>query len=340
MQHELGNLSRRTFAAGLIATAVTVNVIRTPAATAATTMKFGHDMPSGQPGADLGAQMWSAVKAETHGAVDVQAFPNSQLGSDPAMLQQLRSGAIQFMLCAGGILGAVVPVANIEGVGYAFKSPQEAWKTFDGALGAYIRKEAMAQNIVVFPKYFDNGMRQVTTSAKAIAAPADFAGLKIRTPPAKLLVDLFKALGASPSTINPAEMYVALQTHVVDASDNGLGLIETQRLYDVQKHLSLTNHSWAGYWLLANGDVWKTLSPSSKAVIARNADKYALMQRRANERYNEALVAKLRSQGMVVNTPPQAPFRAKLGVEYYAKYKRAFGDTAWSLLEKSVGKLG
>ena len=104
----------------------------------------------------------------------------------------------------------------------------------------------------------------------------DLNAFKIRTPPGELWVDLFKSLGASPTPINFSEVYTALQTKVVDGQENPSAVIETARLFEVQKYLSVTNHMWSAFRFLANGDAWKAFRRTFKTSSTRNAAKYAL----------------------------------------------------------------
>ena len=156
--------------------------------------------------------MWEAVKRETKGALDVKIFPNNQLGGELAQLSQLRSGAIQFMIMQGVSLSSVVPGVGMDGVGFAFRNAAQAESAYDGPMGAYLRKLIIDKGIFAMPRVFNFGMRQVTSSSHPIHNAGDFAGFKIRTPPAPISVDLFRSLGASPTPIQFPELYLALQT--------------------------------------------------------------------------------------------------------------------------------
>ncbi len=331
-------LSRARFAGAAAATLASIAVIRTKAAAAQFDYKYASNLPVDHPLNVRMHEMWNAVKAETGGRLDVTVFPNNQLGGDTAMLTQLRSGALQFFTLDGGILQSIVPVAAIQGVGFAFKNSEAAFEAMDGPLGAYVRKEIEAKGLVVFEKMWENGMRQITSSTKPIRTADDLANFKIRTPPGRLWVDLFKSLGASPSPLNFSEVYTALQTHVFDGQENPFAIIDTAKLYEVQKYLSVTNHMWSAFWLLANDDAWKALPADIQATVTRNASKYALLQRRDTALRNAALADKLARRGMTVVTPDVPSFRRKLG-DFYARWKGEFGDTAWSLLEARSGKL-
>lgn len=332
-------MNRTTFARLGAAGLASIALHPRPARAAQFTVKVAHNWPVDHPGSVRTVQMWNAIKHETNGAIDAQLFPNSQLGGDAAMLSQLRAGAVEFCMLAGGIITLVVPVAGIEGVGFAFKNSAEAVSTFDGPLGAYVRKEALTKNLVLQDTVWDNGMRHVTTSTKPIRAVDDLSGVRLRVPQSKLLIDLFKTLGASPTSITLAEEYTALQTHVADGAENGLQLMLTLHLYEIQKYLSLTNHSWSGYWLFSTTDTWQKFPANVQQAITRNNRKYALLQRHDSEIREASIADRLRRLGLAVNTPPTEPFRARLG-PHYARFKSEFGDAAWTLLEQKVGKLG
>lgn len=334
----MSKLSRGKVVAGAASTFAGIGFIKAPAKAATFQYKFATNVAPEDPLNIRAIQMWSAVKRETKGQLEVGVFPNSVLGGNSALLNQVRSGAIQFATLSGGIATAVVPVAGIQGVAFAFKNVQQAWATFDGPLGSYIRKEMEAAGMFSFPKILDNGFRQITSSKSPVRVADDVNGLKIRTPPGKLWVDLFKTLGASPVALNFNELYTALQTKVVDAEENSYNVIELGHLYEVQKYLSVTNHMWDGYWVLVNLDAWKALGPDMQAIVLRHAETYARSQRRDNEAINAAFADKLHRQGLTFNIADTATFKAKLH-DFYLRWKAEFGPTAWDLLERNTGKL-
>jgi tripartite ATP-independent transporter DctP family solute receptor len=333
-------LPRSRFLAAAAIAPLAVALTRTPALAAQFNYKYASNLSVDHPLNVSMRECWDAVRRETNGRLEVAIFPNNQLGGDTAALAQLRSGALQFFTLDGGILQSVVPVAAIQGIGFAFRDSADAFRAFDGALGDYVRKAIEAQGLYVHPKMWENGMRQVTTSTKPIATADDLAGLRIRTPPGALWIDLFRSLGASPTPINFSEVYTSLQTHVVDAQENPYAVIDTARLYEVQKYLSATNHMWSAYHFLGNRDAWNALPPDIRAVVERNLTTFALSQRRDTAQRNASLSEKLARRGMIVNRAQTAGFRAKLSSSgFYAHWKDTFGPEAWSLLEAHSGKL-
>ena len=126
---------------------------------------------------------------------------------------------------------------------------------------------------------FDNGMRQTSSTHRPIAAPKDFEGLRIRLPAGQMFTDTFRALGAEPVTINVNGIYEALKSGKVDAQENPLAVNEVFRLYEVQKHLAMTNHMWSGFNLMANGALWRKLPADIQATIELNAARFVRVQR-------------------------------------------------------------
>ncbi len=249
-------------------------------------------------------EMWAAVRTETRGRVDTQVLPenNKTPGSDPAVLNMLVSGEIQFFTVMGGILGNVVPAAEVQQMPFSFRSAAHAHQAMDGALGAYLREEMAAKGIVGFPiGAFDNGMRQVAGTKRPIARPEDLVGIRMRVPAGMMVADTFRALGAEPVTINSDGIYDALKAGRVDAQENPLALVELFKLYEVVKYVSMTNHMWSGFNLLAHLPTWKRLPGDITAVIERNVAKYVRLQRRDQEQMNSALGAGLARRGLLFN---------------------------------------
>ncbi len=192
--------------------------------------KLATNLPSTHPMNMRLSEAAARIKAQTGGALDISMFPNSQLGTDTDMLSQVRSGALEFFTLSGLILSTLVPVAAINGVGFAFKDTAQALGAMDGPIGALVRADVAKRGLIAFEKIFDSGFRQITTSNRPINAPADLAGLKIRVPAAALWTSMFKSFGASPTTINFSETYSALQTKIADAEENPLSVIDTAKL--------------------------------------------------------------------------------------------------------------
>ena len=302
--------------------------------------KYANNLPASHP-MNLRAQEAAKNSArDTNGRFELQIFPSSQLGSDTDTLSQLRSGAVEFFTLSGLILSTLVPAASISGVGFAFSDYDKVWQAMDGKLGEYIRSQINAKGLVVMDKIWDNGFRQVTSSAKPIQGPGDFKDMKIRVPVSPMWTSMFKALGASPTSINFNETYTALQTKVVDGQENPLAIIETAKLYEVQKYCSLTNHMWDGFWFLGNRRAWEKLPTDIREIVAKHINAAGLAERTDVLKLNQELQAQLAQHGMALNTPDGGPIRDALRkAGFYQEWKNKYGDKAWTLLEDAAGAL-
>jgi TRAP-type C4-dicarboxylate transport system substrate-binding protein len=281
--------------------------------------KFGHGFPATHPVHTFALEAAARIKQDTSGKVDIGVFPNSQLGGDSDLLSQVRAGAIDFFSTGGLIFATLVPIAAINGTGFAFRSSDAVWPAMDGELGALIRK----------------GFE------KAELHPSDLEGFKIRVPVSQVYVSLFKALGASPTSLNLSDVYTALQTGIVDGQENPLVVAETSKFYEVQKFCSRTNHVWDGSWIVTGNRTWRGVPDDIKAKVAAGFNDSASRQRDAVTKLNDDLVVSLQQKGIAFNDTDPAPFREVLRkAGFYAEWKAKHGEEAWGLLEQAVGQLG
>ena len=309
------------------------------AQTAEIKLKYGTAFPADHPGTLRIKEAAEAIKKDTGGKVDLQVYPTSQLGSEPDMISQTRAGAIDFMSTAGTNLQTLVPTAGINGVAFAFKdypSSGRRWTASSALTCAALAKV----DLHAFDKVLDNGYRNITTSTKPIVTPADLKGFKIRVPGIPLWISMFKALGASPTAIPFGELYSSLQTKVVDGQENPLALIQSAKLYEVQKFCSLTAHTWDGHFIFGNAKKIQALPKEVQEVLTKNLNAAAVKQREDIARLNQDAQAQLTKLGITFNRPDPAPFRELLKSSgFYTEWKGKYGDEVWAKLEKYSGPL-
>jgi len=337
-------ITRRRFVAGTAATATaiaTVNILTRRAEAAEFTYKYANNSPLTHPMTIRMTEAANKIKEESNGRLEIQIFPNNQLGGDTDMLSQVRSGAIDFFTLSGLILATLVPVASINGIGFAWKSYDQIWPAMDGELGAHVRGAIAKSGLVAFDKMWDNGYRQITSSTKPINSADDLKGFKIRVPPSPLWTSMFKAFGASPVSIPWAETYSAMQTKIADGLEQPLIGLLVDKMYEVQKYCSETNHMFDGFWVLANKRVWGSIPEKLREVIELNINEEAIAQRKEVEHMNANLADDLKSKGLEFFKVKNEDFRAKLvSTGFYTEWQKRFGDEAWALLESTTGKLG
>jgi tripartite ATP-independent transporter DctP family solute receptor len=334
----MNRVTRRTVLCGAGAVAG-IGIAGHRARAAEFNLKYGNDLPAAHPINKRASEACDAIRTATNGRVDIQIFPNSQLGGSTDMLSQVRSGALD-IFTVGSPLANVVPVSSISSIAFAFPDFAGVWAAVDGDLGAHIRQQIGGIGLVAFDKMWDNGFRQITTSNKPINEPNDLKGLKLRVPVSPLFTSMFRALGTAPTAINFVEVYTALQTKIVDGQENPLALIEAAKFYEVQKYCSLTGHMWEGFWMVANRRNWEQLPQDLRETTARLLNEGAIKQRDDMAKLNATLEAQLKDKGLAFNTVNKKPFQDALKTAgFYTEWRQKYGEDAWKILERYSGNL-
>ncbi len=335
-------VTRRTLAFGTAAALAAPALILSGrgAQAAQYNFKIGMVQPKDHIAVQILDKAAAKMAKESDGRIHLQTYPSGQLGGDLDMIMQVHSGALDFQMESGTMLSNVVPVAGINAVGFAFKDSEQAWKAMDGVLGAMVRAALDKGGFYCQPMCFEQGFRQLTTTHRKVMTVADVKNLKLRLPIGPVWTSLWADLGAAPTSIDISELYTSLQTGVVEGSEGPLQQIETFKLYEVQKHLALTNHMWDNWWIIANKPMWEKLPEDIKQIMARNFEEAAKTERAAILDDNQHTLDLLKSQGMEVTNPDLASFRDKLkSTSYYKDWSKKYGEKVWGALEQVVGKL-
>src|SRR5580658_2178057 len=315
-------------------------IMHWPAHAAEFAYKCGTALPDGHPLVIRGREAAGKIKEESGGKLDITFYTNSVLGQDTAMISQAIAGALEMYCLPIDLLAPKNAACGIIGVGFAFDGYKHCWEAMDGDLGNYLRDIARQIGFHCIQKCPDHGFRQITMKSKPINTPDDLKGVKIRLPVAPYLIALFQHLGASPTPINFGEVYSALQTGVVDGQENPLVLIETAKLYEVQKYCSMTNHVWAGIHVSFGKAAWKRLPPDLQQLADREFNAKALLERADWQVMTQNETKTLEGKGMVFNSPDTKPFQDALRKSgFYDDMKKKSGDKAWALLEQYAGEL-
>ncbi|MDZ5461017.1 TRAP transporter substrate-binding protein [Azohydromonas lata] len=297
-------MKRRLFSAAGFALAATLAL---PALAQNVKLTLGHGAAPGNPRHEAAVKFAEIVKAKTHGRIEIQVAHSAQLGDDAAMVTALRSGTLDLSANSQGALSTVIPEYAALGLPFLFSDMQKAWALLDGPVGEELAKRTAAKGMVVLG-YWDNGIRHITNNKRPIKVPADVKGLKLRTPPDAMTVDIVQALGGDAQQIKFAELYVALQQGVVDGQENPLANIASAKLYEVQKYLSLTGHKYESNPFLMGKRSWDKLSPADQQVFKEAAAEATRLQRKLSKDANEKLVAELKGKGVQVDTVDRKAF--------------------------------
>ena len=286
--------------------------------------------------------LWDEVRRVTAGKVDVtvHAGNGGTAGSDPRVLEMLVTGEVELATMMGPLIGAVVPAAEIQGLPFVFQNSQQAHAAVDGPLGDHLRTEMAAKGIYAIPGgALENGFRQIWSVTRSVKSPEDLSGYRMRVPAGRILGELFEALGATPVVVNIDGLYAALRDGRVDGHENPLAITQVNRLDEVTTRISLTNHVWSGFNLIANLAFWQSMKDPERQAICAAAKRHVARQRGYTVQLNEALAVSLGRKGMQVEPVRPEGFRARLGSGFYARWRERCGTSAWKLLQDAVGRL-
>jgi len=300
-------MQRKTFTRTLLALAVGTMLCPLAAQAQAVKLTLGHGAAPGNPRHEAAVKFAELLKTKTGGRVDVQVAPSAQLGDDAAMVTALRTGALDMSANSQGAVANAVPEYAAYGMPFLFSSAAQAFKVLDGPLGKELSDKSAEKGLVVLG-YWDNGIRHMTNSKRPISKVEDMKGLKMRTPPDAVLVDIMQALGAEAQQIKFAELYVALQQGVVDGQEDPLVNIHASKLYEVQKHLALTSHMFQMTPFLMGKRSWDRLSEADRKAVAEAAAEATALQRRLSQEADDKLLAELKAKGVQVTTVDKAAF--------------------------------
>ena len=292
---------RRTLLAAVLAAGAPL------ASAQAVKLTLAHGNPPDNPRHVAAVKFAETVKAKTQGRIEIQVAHSAQLGDDAAMVTALRSGTLDFSANTQGAVAAVVPEYAALGMPFLFADVQKAWSVMDGPIGKELADKSAAKGMVLLGLW-DNGVRQMSNSKRPIKAPADMKGLKMRTPPDAVTVDIMHAMGADAQQIKFSELYVALQQGVVDGQENPLTNIVSAKLYEVQKYISLTGHKYESTPFLMSKRTWDRMAPADRQAVTEAAAEATQLQRQLNKEIDDRLVAELKAKGVQVDAVDRAAF--------------------------------
>jgi tripartite ATP-independent transporter DctP family solute receptor len=182
---------------------------------------------------------------------------------------------------------------------------------------------------------WDNGIRHTSNNKRAISKPEDLKGIKIRTPPDPITLDIFNALGANPAPLAFSELYIALQQGVFDGQENPLVNIFSSKLFEVQKFISLTGHKYEATPLLASKVEWAKLSKQDQQAVREAATEAAKLNRELSLAADADLKGKLAAAGVTINSVDQAPFIAATK-PVYDKWRKTFPDLVDAMVKEAA----
>lgn len=280
-----------------------------------------------------GANAWAEeVEKATNGKFKFRHFPSSGLGGEREVIEGLQLGTVEATIVSTGTLSNFVPAIGVTDIPFLFRDLAHGRAVVDGPIGQDIRAQFDDRGLKALA-WGEQGFRHITNSRRQIEKPADLAGLKLRTMENPVHITAFKTLGAAPTPMAWPEVVSALQQGIIDGQENPLSVIESAKLPEVQKYLTLSGHVYSPAMLLVSRQFWDDLSEEEQAAFAEGARKGAAAMRAYVDRIEADGVEKLKAAGMEVgtlSTEQKAEFQKALEgayAEYYKKYDKALVDS-------------
>jgi C4-dicarboxylate-binding protein DctP len=259
-------------------------------------IKFSHvvspDAPKG-----LAAERFRVLAEQrTHGRVKVEVYPNSQLYKDKEELEALQLGAVQ-MLAPSLAKFAPLGVKEFEAfdLPYIFPTKAALYAVTEGPIGKSLLQKLEAKGITGLA-YWDNGFK-VMSANRPLHTPADFRGLRMRIQGSKVLDVQMRALGAVPQVLAFSEVYPALQAHIVDGTENPPSNMYTQKMHEVQKYVTVSNHGYLGYAVIVNKKFWDGLPRDIRTELEQAMREATAFEKTIAQRDNDAALEAIRKTG-------------------------------------------
>ncbi len=290
---------RRTLTSALMAATLLVTTSAF-AQFAERTIKFTNGVNEDHP-VGLGVKrMQEVLNAKTGGKIKINAFWGGSAGGDLPATQALRAGTQEMVCTSSSPLVGIVKELGAFDLPFLFANEKEADIVLDGPAGAYFNKKLEDAGLVNLA-YWENGFRNLTNSKRPVARAEDFDGVKVRVMQNNIFLDTFKTLGSNAVPMAFGEVFTALETKTIDGQENPFVTIETSKLNEVQKYLSVTRHAYTPFLVLYSKKLFDQLNPQEQAVLREAAMEGQKVQRTANRTLNEQSLANLKVKGMMVN---------------------------------------
>lgn len=249
------------------------------------------------------------VEKATNGRIKIDIHPNGELGGDGELIEGIINGKVDMTVSSAGNFAVYATKLGISAMPFLFSDFEDAWAFMDGYLITEVNKTLEEFGVVVL-SHFDNGFRCVTTTKRPVKSVADMKGLKIRTPPNQIVMETMAALGASPKPYAFNELKKALREGLFDSQENPIPVIYNSKLYEEQKYLSITNHSYDAMPLVIRKELWDMFSAGDKVIILTAAKKASELDRKLVKEQTASYVGKLKDAGMTIISPDLKEFQA------------------------------
>jgi tripartite ATP-independent transporter DctP family solute receptor len=293
---------------GIVGTVALV-CLAASAVEAGTIIRWGDVLAADHPSVMMITRVAKQVADKTQGRIEIQAYPASQLGSSKDQIEAVALGTQQMVTEGAANFGQWVPSISIIEAPYVWRDDAHLTKVMSGPIGQDLNKQLVEKRgmRILGTTYY--GVRQLTTTNKAVRTAADMKEFKLRVPENEVFLAMARAWGAKPTPMTFSELYLALRQNVVDGQENPLPTIDSGKFFEVQKYLVLTAHILTPRLVVINEKFWQGLSPADQKIVAEAVAEGIAWNNQEIKSREGALVDKFKKAGMEVITPDLESFR-------------------------------
>ena len=292
-----------------------------PPLSAETVLRLGSESATGAIPYQALEKLAEYVKQKTKGEYSIRIFPAGQLGPVRETMQQLKMMTLDLSGATNNTPTVMKEGKNFNATAaaFVFRNTDEYRKFIDSPLAHEMDTALEKGGVKVVAYLGDRPPRALTTTNRAVRTPADMKGMKVRVPPMKSLLAFFQECGANPTPLPFTELFMALQTGVVEAQDNGIDIVEPNGFYDVQKYYMKLNHALGAHMLYASKAKWDAWPASLKQALIEGSKVAAEFNNKAFAEYDKVAFTKLAERGMTVIDVDPKGFEA-CGKPVWAKF--------------------
>ena len=319
--------NRRRFVSAGIAAAAALALPRT--ASAATTLRWATVLPTNHPMVAMMERVAKEVREKTGGAVEIQTFPAGQLGSSRDLIEAASGGAIQIVDEGAAQFGQFVPQFSILEAPYIWHDANHVRRVLASPIVDDMRAQLVSKRAMRMIGSTYYGKRHITTGSKVVRTAADLQGFKLRIPEVDTFSAMAEAWGARPTPLNIGELYLALSQGAVDGQENPLPTIQSNKFFEVQKHLVLTGHVITPRLIVVNETAWQALKPAERDALAAAVSSAGAAQDNEILFQEARLVGTFKAGGMDVIEPDVESFRKPVLAALPPRFESKWGKGLW-----------
>lgn len=250
-------------------------------------------------------EMQKKLEQYSNGEMTLDIYPNSQLGNERDMMENVGMGVQEMCLVSTGPIPNFVPDFAVLDLPYLFENEEEAYEVLDGEIGQSLLAQLNSQDIKGLG-FWENGFRQVTNNKKEIVTPEDLKNMKIRTMENNVHMATYVGFGATATPMAWSEIFTALQQGTVDGQENPIAIIESAKVYEVQKYISMIDLFYSPCVLMIGQSVYDALTPEQQEILLKSAEEAKDYQRQYSRNYTEDAIKTMEAAGVTVTEVDKA----------------------------------